>query len=119
MGNAGKLPVAGCEVIEFDSAFVILHFPIRGNTEFKFTFNQQPATFPHFLLRVLRDSVVKKTPHPKISAYNPPMNSFQVVSPFQPDGDQPAAIDRLVQGVSTQRFQTLMGVTGSGKTFTM
>jgi excinuclease ABC subunit B len=45
---------------------------------------------------------------------------FQVVSPFQPQGDQPQAIDALVKGVEEGRkFQTLMGVTGSGKTFTM
>src|SRR5687768_16411716 len=45
---------------------------------------------------------------------------FQVVSPFQPQGDQPAAIDQLVKSAQQgKRFQTLMGVTGSGKTFTM
>ncbi|MCC7146248.1 MAG: excinuclease ABC subunit UvrB [Phycisphaeraceae bacterium] len=45
---------------------------------------------------------------------------FELVSEFTPTGDQPAAIDALVQGVrSGQRFQTLMGVTGSGKTFSM
>lgn len=48
------------------------------------------------------------------------MPDFQVVSPFQPQGDQPQAIDKLVQGIRQGRqFQTLMGVTGSGKTFTM
>lgn len=48
------------------------------------------------------------------------MPSFEVVSPFQPGGDQPQAIDALVRGVNEgRRFQTLMGVTGSGKTFTM
>ena len=48
------------------------------------------------------------------------MNEFQVVSPFQPQGDQPAAIDKLVSGVNEgKKFQTLMGVTGSGKTFSM
>ena len=45
---------------------------------------------------------------------------FEIVSPFQPTGDQPAAIDALVGGVEAGRgCQTLMGVTGSGKTFTM
>ena len=45
---------------------------------------------------------------------------FQVVSPFKPEGDQPQAIDRLAAGLNEGRkFQTLMGVTGSGKTFTM
>lgn len=45
---------------------------------------------------------------------------FQLVSPFQPTGDQPQAIRRLVDGLNTgQQRQTLLGVTGSGKTFTM
>ncbi len=48
------------------------------------------------------------------------MSQFQVISPYQPRGDQPAAIDKLAGGFAGgQRFQTLMGVTGSGKTFTM
>ncbi len=45
---------------------------------------------------------------------------FQVVSKYQPAGDQPEAIKGLSNGVSKgDKFQTLMGVTGSGKTFTM
>jgi len=45
---------------------------------------------------------------------------FQLVSPFQPAGDQPQAIERLVEGLRAgRRHQVLMGVTGSGKTFTM
>src|SRR3954454_4659997 len=48
------------------------------------------------------------------------MPNFQVVSPFQPQGDQPQAIDKLARGiVDGKGYQTLMGVTGSGKTFTM
>jgi excinuclease ABC subunit B len=48
------------------------------------------------------------------------MGEFQVVSPFQPEGDQPQAIDQLTRGIERhEKFQTLMGVTGSGKTFTM
>src|SRR5438270_5030573 len=48
------------------------------------------------------------------------MDRFQVVSPFQPQGDQPQAIDKLAAGtLEGKKFQTLMGVTGSGKTFTM
>lgn len=48
------------------------------------------------------------------------MRPFQVESPFAPSGDQPAAIDSIVKGFqSGDRFQTLKGVTGSGKTFTM
>jgi excinuclease ABC subunit B len=48
------------------------------------------------------------------------MPKFEVVSPFEPQGDQPQAIDKLTAGIMNgERFQTLMGVTGSGKTFTM
>ena len=45
---------------------------------------------------------------------------FQLVSDFEPTGDQPNAIKELVEGVeSNAGFQTLLGVTGSGKTFTI
>ena len=48
------------------------------------------------------------------------MDRFQIVSRFKPTGDQPEAIDALVEGIERgDREQTLMGVTGSGKTFTM
>ena len=46
--------------------------------------------------------------------------SFQLISPFQPQGDQPAAISQLVEGVNRgDQHQVLLGVTGSGKTFTV
>ena len=49
-----------------------------------------------------------------------PGSPFQLAQPFEPAGDQPQAIDRLVEGVADGlAFQTLLGVTGSGKTFTM
>lgn len=48
------------------------------------------------------------------------MPDFEVVAPFRPTGDQPVAIDQLVKGIERgERFQTLLGVTGSGKTFTV
>ena len=48
------------------------------------------------------------------------MDTFKLVSEYQPTGDQPEAIAELVDGLlSGDRAQTLMGVTGSGKTFTM
>ncbi|HOA75393.1 MAG TPA: excinuclease ABC subunit UvrB [Phycisphaerae bacterium] len=48
------------------------------------------------------------------------MPEFKLVSPFKPAGDQPAAIEKIVEGFRAGRkFQTLLGVTGSGKTFTM
>ncbi|MCD6228942.1 MAG: excinuclease ABC subunit UvrB [Candidatus Omnitrophica bacterium] len=48
------------------------------------------------------------------------MNEFRLVSKFKPTGDQPQAIEKLVEGIKKgKRFQTLLGVTGSGKTFTL
>jgi len=48
------------------------------------------------------------------------MTDFQVVAPFQPTGDQPEAITALVDSLRAgNRYQTLLGVTGSGKTFTV
>jgi excinuclease ABC subunit B len=45
---------------------------------------------------------------------------FELVSPFAPTGDQPEAIEQLLRGLSAgDRFQTLLGATGTGKTFTM
>ncbi len=47
-------------------------------------------------------------------------NIFKIKTKYQPAGDQPKAIEQLVKGIkSGQRFQTLFGVTGSGKTFTV
>ncbi|MFY8199483.1 MAG: DEAD/DEAH box helicase family protein, partial [Pirellula staleyi] len=46
--------------------------------------------------------------------------AFDLESPFKPSGDQPQAISKLVRGLhSGKKQQVLMGVTGSGKTFTL
>ena len=48
------------------------------------------------------------------------MKKFKLVSDFKPTGDQPKAIEMLTEGIlKGEKFQTLLGVTGSGKTFTM
>jgi len=48
------------------------------------------------------------------------VSAFKVVSPFEPTGDQPRAIAELTEGLQRGlRNQTLLGVTGSGKTYTM
>ena len=48
------------------------------------------------------------------------MDTFTLTSDFQPAGDQPQAIEALVEGIdSGVKHQTLLGVTGSGKTYTM
>lgn len=47
-------------------------------------------------------------------------NKFELISEFSPQGDQPAAIEELVKGISSgKKHQTLLGATGTGKTFTM
>ena len=48
------------------------------------------------------------------------MNQYKLCNKFEPSGDQPLAIEQLCRGITQGKtFQTLMGVTGSGKTFTM
>jgi excinuclease ABC subunit B len=48
------------------------------------------------------------------------MSAFKLVAPYEPAGDQPQAIEQIVEGLQAgRRHQTLLGVTGSGKTFTM
>jgi excinuclease ABC subunit B len=48
------------------------------------------------------------------------MDKFKLVSDYKPTGDQPEAIDKLAEGITRgDRYQTLLGVTGSGKTFTI
>ena len=55
-----------------------------------------------------------------ISAYQSGDYKFRLHSPYQPNGDQPQAIEKLVSGIkSGLSHQTLLGVTGSGKTFTI
>ncbi len=48
------------------------------------------------------------------------MNNYQLQAPYEPNGDQPEAIKKLVRGVNSgKEFQTLLGATGTGKTFTI
>ena len=48
------------------------------------------------------------------------VKKFELVAPYKPSGDQVTAIEELVEGVNEgKKAQTLLGVTGSGKTFTM
>lgn len=48
------------------------------------------------------------------------MNKFVLKAPYKPTGDQPQAIEKLAKGFEEgNQFETLVGVTGSGKTFTM
>src|SRR3990167_931642 len=47
------------------------------------------------------------------------MSPFKLQAPYEPRGDQPEAIRKLSDGFSRRREQTLLGVTGSGKTFTV
>ena len=62
--------------------------------------------------------VIAETPQGEFIHF--PDSPFELFLPYPPAGDQPAAIEKLVEGVRDgEVFQTLLGVTGSGKTFTM
>ncbi len=70
--------------------------------------------------RVPRPGLDTDTFLPERQAAKPKTRRLKVVSPYEPAGDQPAAIRELVAGIeSGERDQVLLGVTGSGKTFTM
>jgi excinuclease ABC subunit B len=66
------------------------------------------------------DPIESKPPATEGQFVSFPDSPFQLFQPYLPAGDQPAAIDQLVEGIQDGlTFQTLLGVTGSGKTFTM
>ncbi len=69
----------------------------------------------------LMQELIAATPEAKEGIFvRYPGSPFELYQPYPPAGDQPAAIDKLVEGVNDgEVFQTLLGVTGSGKTFTM
>ncbi|MDO9198001.1 excinuclease ABC subunit UvrB [Rhodoferax sp.] len=65
-----------------------------------------------------KDGALASPPAGKFLSF--PGSPFELYQPYPPAGDQPEAIDKLVEGVvDGEVFQTLLGVTGSGKTFTM
>jgi excinuclease ABC subunit B len=66
------------------------------------------------------DDVLAAVPDAQGEFVSFPNSPFELFQPYAPAGDQPAAIQQLVEGVNDGlSFQTLLGVTGSGKTFTM
>src|SRR6201991_3479400 len=66
------------------------------------------------------DPTAEGQPAPQGQFVHFPDSPFELFQPYPPAGDQPTAIDQLVEGVKDgEVFQTLLGVTGSGKTFTM
>ncbi|MGN1055696.1 MAG: excinuclease ABC subunit UvrB [Comamonas sp.] len=66
----------------------------------------------------MQDQISLEAPSGTFVTY--PDSPFELFQPYPPAGDQPVAIDKLVEGVlDGESFQTLLGVTGSGKTFTM
>src|SRR5206468_8204907 len=61
---------------------------------------------------------VANTPAPTVITF--PNSPFKLHQPFPPAGDQPTAIEGLIEGIDDGlMYQTLLGVTGSGKTYTM
>src|SRR5581483_671852 len=73
-----------------------------------------------FLDALLRRGKRNCVPHNSTIGKESTMPEFKLVSPFQPTGDQPAAIEKLVSGLNAgMKYQTLLGATGTGKTFVM
>ncbi|HQX60032.1 MAG TPA: excinuclease ABC subunit UvrB, partial [Burkholderiaceae bacterium] len=71
-------------------------------------------------LSVVESTAPEAAPDAQGQFVNFPDSPFELFQPYPPAGDQPEAIDKLVEGVGDgEVFQTLLGVTGSGKTFTM
>ena len=69
---------------------------------------------------MLEDSTNPKAQASVIGGHREEGHQFRVVAPYEMSGDQPQAVEKLTEGVkSGKRYQTLLGVTGSGKTFTM
>jgi len=63
---------------------------------------------------------MKAEGRPWLEGQRNPMGRFELVAPFEPTGDQPQAIEKLVEGLRKgYRYQTLLGATGTGKTFTI
>src|SRR5271166_5814534 len=77
---------------------------------------------PHVM--AMSQTLLRPSPHvlfiPEKQPAKPNTRQLKVVSEYEPNGDQPSAIAELVGGVrAEERDQVLLGVTGSGKTFTM
>ncbi|MES2360862.1 MAG: excinuclease ABC subunit UvrB [Pseudomonadota bacterium] len=71
-------------------------------------------------LEVITDTFDSPNSPPQGTFASFPDSPFELFQPYMPAGDQPVAIDKLVEGVNDgEVFQTLLGVTGSGKTYTM
>lgn len=77
--------------------------------------NLIPEDMPE-LIPYMDEAMPKEAVHMEIII----MDHFELVSQYAPTGDQPQAIEELVKGFKEgNQFQILLGVTGSGKTFTM
>jgi excinuclease ABC subunit B len=87
--------------------FGCLHFALNGLP--------MPAPKP---LTIVTDNAAQPSAQGQFVSF--PDSPFELFQPYPPAGDQPEAIDQLVEGINDgEVFQTLLGVTGSGKTFTM
>ena len=77
-----------------------------------------PMSEPAIARNALHEAVAAAQPAGEFASF--PGSPFQLYQPYPPAGDQPTAIAQLVEGINDGlSFQTLLGVTGSGKTFTM
>ncbi len=96
----------------------LLAKPEERSEQAKALLKSQPMIAAHPIVAGTEMNYVPhRPPRPEKSEGGVP---FRIVSPFEPKGDQPEAIEELVAGIANQeRDQVLLGVTGSGKTFTV
>jgi excinuclease ABC subunit B len=116
--QSGPLPPRGGGESISDSLNALLAKPSERSERAKEILSRQPLLATHPIVAGTTPTFVPHRPErPEKSEGGVP---FKIVSEFEPKGDQPQAIKELVEGVSKfERNQVLLGVTGSGKTFTM
>ena len=116
--QAGPRPAIGPGESISDTLTALLAKPSERGPRAKELLARQPMMASHPIVAGLaQEFVPHRPPRPEKSEGG---IAFQIVSEFQPKGDQPQAIEQLVAGVrASDRTQVLLGVTGSGKTFTM
>ena len=115
-GGAPRPPMGGESLTDMLNA--LLTKPEERSDKANAVLARQPLMASH---PIVAGTTPKFVPHrPERPEKSQGGVAFKIVSEYTPKGDQPQAIKELVEGVSKQeRSQVLLGVTGSGKTFTM
>ena len=116
--SSGPLPPRAGDASIADGLNALLSKPNERSDKYKEILARQPLLASHPIVAGTTPEYIPHRPErPEKSEGGIP---FKIVSEFEPKGDQPTAIAELVSGINeAERNQVLLGVTGSGKTFTM